>query len=252
MMSPMDMTGRTILVTGASSGIGRETSRLLSELSARVILVGRNRERLELTASVLIGRGHQIETFDLTQLDAVSDWLKRIVQRTGPLDGLVHSAGIGATLPVKAWSSSVHDSVMKINVSACLALAQGFRRPDIHNRQSSIVFVSSVAGLVGAVGISIYSASKGAVVALTKSLALELVRDGIRVNCVAPGAVETELVEESRRVLSQQQMTRLAEMHPLGIGNPRDVAHAIAFLLADTSRWITGTTLAVDGGYTAQ
>ena len=246
------MTGRTVLVTGASSGIGRETSRLLSELSAKVILVGRNREGLELTASLLIGQGHQIEAFDLTQLEEVSDWLKRVVQRTGPLDGLVHSAGIGAMLPVKAWSSSVHDSVMKINVSACLALAQAFRRPDIHNRPGSIVFVSSLAGLVGAVGISIYSASKGAVVALTKSLALELVRDGIRVNCVAPGAVETELVEESRRVLSQQQMTKLTAMHPLGIGNPRDVANAIAFLLADTSRWITGTTLVVDGGYTAQ
>lgn len=114
-----------------------------------------------------------------------------------------------------------------------------------------MVFFSSVAGLVGVIGSAAYSASKGAVIALTRSLALELVRDGIRVNCVAPGMVQTEMVEEVQRLLTPEQMQGIAAMHPLGIGRVRDVSNAVAFLLADTSRWITGTTLVVDGGYTA-
>lgn len=248
----MDMTGRTVLVTGASSGIGRDTSCLLSELGAKVILVGRNQNRLNKTVAMLVGQGHHAEAFDLTFVDDIPGWMKKTTDRCGPIHGLVHSAGVGVPLPIKSWVSAVSDTVMRINVSACLALAKGFRQQGVHSRPSGIVFVSSIAGLIGVIGSSAYSASKGAVIALTRSLALELVRDGIRVNCVAPGTVQTEMVEGTRRLLTQEQLTNIAVMHPLGMGKPRDVANAIAFLLADTSSWITGTTLVVDGGYTAQ
>ena len=246
------MTGHTVLVTGASSGIGRGTSRLLSELGARIILVARNRERLEKTASALAGADHQVEPFDLTMVDEVPVWLKQGADRWGLIDGVVHCAGVEATVPLKSWSATLSDHVMKINVYASLALAKGFRQQNVHKRPGSIVFVSSVAGLVGVMGTSTYSASKAAVVGLTRSLALELVRDGIRVNCVAPGIVQTEMVEGASHLFTEQQMAAIAALHPLGIGLPRDVAHAIAFLLGPASSWITGTTLVVDGGYTAQ
>ena len=252
MINPFDMTGYTVLVTGASSGIGRDTSCLLSELGARIILVARSGERLEKTASALAGADHQVEPFDLTLVDEVPVWLKQGADRWGLIDGVVHCAGIEATVPIKSWSAVSSDSVMKINVCASLALAKGFRQQGVHNRPGSIVFVSSVAGLVGVMGKSIYSASKAAVVGLTRSLALELVRDGIRVNCVAPGMVQTEMVEGVNHLFTEQQRAMIAALHPLGIGSPRDVAHAIAFLLGPASSWITGTTLVVDGGYTAQ
>src|SRR5262249_5383359 len=146
MINPLDVTGRTVLVTGASSGIGRETARLLSELGARIILVSRNRARLEQTASTLVGTDHQVEPFDLALVDEVRVWLKQGAERWGLVDGVVHCAGIGATLPIKSWSATLTDSAMKINVSACLALAKGFRQQSVHNRPGSIVFVSSVAG----------------------------------------------------------------------------------------------------------
>ena len=130
-------------------------------------------------------------------------------------------------------------------------LAKGFRQKGVHTDSGSIVLMASVMGLVGAVGRSVYCSSKGAVVGLTKSLALELARDGLRVNCVAPAFVATSMFQEMKTQLGAEQIGAIESAHPLGIGEPRDVAHAIAFLLADTGRWITGTTLVVDGGYTA-
>lgn len=200
---------------------------------------------------MLKGQGHQREPFDLSLADEIPAWLKRISEKWGSIDGVVHAAGLGVTMPIKSWSSAHSDDILRINVTACLALARGFRQKSVHRTGGSMVFFSSVAGLVGVIGSAAYSASKGAVIALTRSLALELVRDGIRVNCVAPGMVQTEMVEEVQRLLTPEQMQGIAAMHPLGIGRARDVSNAVAFLLADTSRWITGTTLVVDGGYTA-
>jgi NAD(P)-dependent dehydrogenase (short-subunit alcohol dehydrogenase family) len=144
------------------------------------------------------------------------------------------------------------DSVMRINFAAALALSAGFRQRGVCAPQGSLVFVASVMGLVGSPARSVYSASKGALIAMTKSLALELAHEGIRVNCVAPGFVRSSMFEELTGTVPPDQIAAIEAAHPLGLGQPRDVAHAIAFLLAQTSRWITGTTLVVDGGYTAQ
>jgi NAD(P)-dependent dehydrogenase (short-subunit alcohol dehydrogenase family) len=251
MINPMDMSGKTILVTGASSGIGSETCRCLSELGGRIVLVSRNREKLIQTLSSLEGAGHHFEQFDLDRVDEIPEWMSGLSKTIGPLDCLVHSAGISLTQPIRIWKSSDTEKLFKINVYAGLALAKGFRQKSIHGQNASIVFISSAVGIIGQPGLSVYSASKAAVIGATRCLALELAQDGIRVNCVAPGVVKSEMLESSRNVvLTEIQINALAGQHPLGFGKPRDVANSIAFLLSDSSRWITGTTLTVDGGYT--
>jgi len=251
MINPMDLENRTILVTGASSGIGRETAFLLSQLGARLILVGRNLTQLEKTLTLLDGSSHQVQVFDLSLVDEIPRWIKEITSKTGTLHGLVHSAGMQFTSPLRIMTSANLDELMRVNVTAALFLAKGFRQKGVSAAGGSLVYLSSVMGVVGQAGQAAYSASKGALVSLTKSLALELSRENIRVNCVAPAVVSTEMSEKLFQLLTPEQVTQIKSMHPLGLGAPRDVANAIAFLLADTGRWITGTTMVVDGGYTA-
>lgn len=255
MLNPMDMSGRTVLVTGASSGIGRETAILLSRLGARIVLVARDQGRLEETASQLApstaGAAHCVEPFDLNSTDEISKWLKRIAGETGVLHGFVHSAGMQVTKPVRFLDLATIEATFHINFLAGFALAKAFMQKGVRSDGASLVFLSSVMGSVGQPGISAYAASKGALNALVKSLAMEFARERVRVNCVAPAHVRTEMAEQVEAALTQNQFEAIEAMHPLGIGSPTDVAHAIAFLLADTGRWITGTTLFVDGGYTA-
>jgi len=252
MINPLDLTGKRILVTGASSGIGRETCQVLSQLGARVILVARRSEKLGEVAQILEGNGHVVESFDLCRSDEIPQWVSGITKSNDPLDGVVHCAGIDLLQPIKLWNSKQTDELFRINLNACFALAKGLRQKSAHRLGASLVFVSSAAGIRGNSGRVVYSASKAAVIGLTKSLALELVRDGIRVNCVAPGMVETEMLERTKEsVLTAEQLRAIGEAHPLGFGKARDVAYAIAFLLAESSRWITGTNLVVDGGYSA-
>jgi 3-oxoacyl-[acyl-carrier protein] reductase len=251
LINPMDLTGKTILVTGASSGIGRETAIVLSKLGARVLLVARNEERLLQTKETLAGTDHFAESFDLTILDGIPDWLSQLVQRVGKLDGLVHSAGIHVTQPARFLRDKDIRSIMEINVYAAMILAGAFQSKRVSQPNSSIVFLSSVMGVVGQPGVSAYAATKGAIIALTKSLALEIARNRIRVNCVVPAQVQTEMALSLESSLTETQIKRIEEMHPLGLGQPRDVALSIAFLLSDASSWITGSALTVDGGYTA-
>lgn len=247
----LHLAGRSFLVTGASSGIGRETACFLSELGARVILIGRDRDRLDQTLRSLFGTGHSLEALDLSQTEKIPGWIKNLCIKEGPLSGLVHCAGIQNSMPLRVLNSADFESVYKINVIAAAMLIKGFRQKGCCTSSSSVVLVSSVMGIVGEAAISAYSSSKAAVLGLTRSLALELAREGIRVNCVVPGYVKTEMSEQAFLVLSPDQVSSIESKHPLGFGKPRDVAHAIAFLLADTASWITGSSLVVDGGYTA-
>jgi len=247
----MDLTGRLVLVTGASSGIGREAAIFLSGCNARLVLAARNRERLEQTASLLEGTGHRVESIDLASTDEIPAWIKRLSEETGPLHGVVHCAGAHSAYPLRVLTTEKLESVMRINVSAALMLAKGFRQKGCSTAGSAMVLVSSVAGLVGEPGIAAYATSKAALIGLSRALAMELAGQGIRVNCIAPGFVQTEMGDRLREALTPEQFLALEAKHPLGLGTARDVAHGIGFLLAETSRWITGTTLVIDGGYTA-
>lgn len=250
MFNPMSLQGRTILVTGASMGIGREIAVVLSQLGARVVLVARNAERLAQTIAMLEGSGHSIEIADLVALNDIPRWMKEIGTKNGPLHGVVHSAGTQMTRPLRFLNYVELDNLMHINVHVAVGLSKGFRQKGVGTPGGSLVFMASVMGLVGQAGRVAYAASKGAMIAMTRSLAVELAHEGIRVNCVAPGIVATESTEKLRQSLTPEQFAAIEVMHPLGIGVPRDVAYACAFLLADTGRWITGTSLVVDGGYT--
>jgi NAD(P)-dependent dehydrogenase (short-subunit alcohol dehydrogenase family) len=247
--NPMEMRGRTVLVTGASSGIGRETAIFLSRLGARLILVSRRREALASTCSALVGEGHLIEPYDLADLAGIPDWMHEVVGRSGPLHGLVHSAGVQTLAPLRSLSLDSLHQTLDVNLSAAIQLSKGFRYKGHCQPESSIVFLASVMAFAGEAGRTAYAASKGALTSAVRVMALELARSGIRVNCVAPGLVRTEMADAMNPLLTPEQLAAIEKMHPLGIGKPEDVSAAIAFLLADTGRWITGTSLVVDGGY---
>ena len=247
----MDLSGRTILVTGASSGIGRETAILLSQLGAKVAISGRDSVRLQQTLERLEGDGHREFVFDLSESEQIIEWMKSVVSQTGPLYGLVHSAGMHAALSVRAISMQLIDSVTRANIASALLLVRALCQKGCYERGASVVLLSSVVAVVGAPTLSLYGASKGAVLGMTKSLAAELARQQVRVNCVAPGLVRTEMTKRWEESLMPEQFEAIERNHPLGLGQPLDIAYAIAFLLAETGRWITGSTLFVDGGYTA-
>lgn len=251
-MHPFDLSGRTYLVTGASSGIGRATCKLLSEWGARILAVARNEERLRQTLAELPGQNHAYECCDLGEAARLADIMRRWAGVHGKFNGFVHAAGIQSMAPIKIFDTESFDDMWKINVRAALELTQGFRHSEVHAGHGSIVFISSVTALVGQAALAGYSSTKGALVSATRSLAVELVREGIRVNSIAPGYVKSPMLEVARRKLGDDRIAAIERLHPLGIGNPIDVAYAVGFLLSDASRWITGTTLVVDGGFTAQ
>ena len=250
--NPFSLAGRHILVTGASSGLGRETAALLSRLGARLVLVGRDASRLEASAAALAEDRHRLEQFDLAATAQIGPWFASLTREVGPFNGLVHAAGAHAFSPLRTLALDEAADLMRVNFESALALAQAFRRKGAHPGGGSLVFLSSVAGLVGQPGLAAYAATKGALIAAARVLAIELAPERIRVNCIAPGMVQTEMAERIRANMLPEQWDTVMRMHPLGLGEPRDVACAVAFLLSDSGRWITGTTLVVDGGYTAQ
>lgn len=249
--NPLSLSGRTIMVTGATSGIGQATAIYLSRLGARLIVTGRNLSRLQATLDALSGEGHQGYLFDLAAIENIVPWMKTVCAQTGPLNGLAHCAGVQATRPIQAVKPDFIQDVLTQNLAASLMLAQAFRLKACHAAGASLVYVSSSAALKTAPGNVVYAASKGGIISAVKGLGVELVRDGVRVNAVAPAMIDTPMSDQFRALLSEENFQRVIDLHPLGLGQPDDVAAAIAFLLADTSRWITGSILTVDGGFLA-
>lgn len=250
----LDLSGRRYLVTGASSGIGRDTAVLLGQLGANLVLAARNAERLAETQAMLTQQDHACETVDLGDSKGIAVWFDALVKKYGALDGFVHCAGLSAILPLRATPLAKYEEIMAVNVTAAYELAKAFRQPTRRKPQAAIVLLSSVMGAVAQPAHSAYCTSKTAIVGLTRALAIELARENIRVNCVMPGSLDAAVgggMGATADAVGEANYAELVRKHPLGLGQPRDVSSAIAFLLADTSRWITGASLAVDGGYTA-
>lgn len=251
--SLLNFEGRWVIVSGASSGIGRAVAVELARNEAKVVLLGRDEARLAETRGLLGDAEHRILALDLTDHGALTAEIVKVRKDVGPLYGLCHAAGIVATRPLSNTTVGVIQAQLDINLLAGLELARAICRRDVMAPEGgSLLFLSSVYGRVGVPAQIGYCATKGAVVAAVRAMAIELARRNIRANCLSPGLVLTEMTKKALAVLSEEQIAKIKDAHPLGIGEPEDVARAAAFLLAPSNRWITGVDLAIDGGFTAQ
>lgn len=243
--NPYSLEGKTIFVTGASSGIGQSTAIECSKLGAKLIITGRNVERLQQTFNQLEGDGHMKIVGDLT----IEKEINAIVDSLPKLDGFVNNAGIGKTLPVKFTNSDVLKNVLDINLVAPFLLAKQLLKNKKIKKGSSIVFTSSIASHHYAIGNSIYGCSKAAIENIAKHIAREYAHLGVRCNTIHPGMVDTPLVR--RGTITEEQFQENIQSYPLKRwGKPEEIAWAIIYLLSDASSWVTGHSLVIDGGLT--
>jgi len=250
-MNIFSLRDRTIVVTGASSGIGRAVSVACDRAGASVVLIGRDETRLAETRG-MCKNSPLVWPCDLSDLDAAAKVVRSIVEQTGPLSGLVHCAGIYRNCPLRAVRGKTLRSIMDINAFSGVMLTKGLAMKENALPGASVVLFSSVMGHVGQQGLVGYCMSKGAVEQATKALALELQKDEIRVNAVSPATIQTPMSEKMFSVLDEHQREAIGRAHPGGLGSPEDTTGAVVFLLSEASRYVTGTSILVDGGYCAQ
>ncbi len=246
-MNPFSLENKTILITGASSGIGAKTAEVVANQGATVILTARNSERLEEVLKKLPKGNHKIILADLTD---ESD-MQKLVSETPTIDGIVHSSGIVKHFPVKFIGKKQIQEMFANNYEAPLILTSSLLKFKKVNKGASIVFMSSVASNFPNKGGALYSGTKAAINSYSKTLAIEHAPQKIRSNVILAAMVKTPLFEEAEKTVSKELMDKHGEQYPLGFGEPEDVANAIAFLLSPASKWITGTHIIMDGGLTA-
>lgn len=244
-MNAFDLSGKTILVTGASSGLGRQTAITASEYGARVVLTGRNAQRLKETLGLLKGDGHQMETADLTELADID----RLVASVPVLNGVVQSTGISDLSPARFITSETIAKTFSISFNASVLLTAGLLgKKKLAKSNCSLVFISSISTRYPFVGGAMYISAKAALEAYARVLALELAPKGIRVNCVAPAFVRTPMLDETAANYSQEAVNMIEARQILGLGDPVDVANSIIYYLSDASKWVSATSLVLGGG----
>lgn len=244
----LSLKDKNILITGASSGIGKATSILFSELGANVIITARNEEKLDETFKALIpSTNHLNINADLTQVDDI----KSLVKLLPTIDGIVHCCGKVMPVPVKFIKESQLQDVFSVNYFSAVNLISELLMQKKVNNNSSIAFISSVSTLHAYFGGAPYISSKAALEGYAKTLALELAPKKIRVNVLQPALVRTAIFDSTiNAAIDTEKMNELVNSYPLGIGEPIDVANALAFFMSDASKWVTGSSLKMDGGLT--
>lgn len=244
MKNLIDLTGKTILITGASSGIGRQTAITLSEAGAKVILTARREGQLQETLDMLDGEEHAYYPFDLCDLENIGQFLQKIAEEHGKMQGLAFCAGITEVRPCKLTTPEVLQHVMTTNFYSFFEMACQFARKKYSDDGAKIVVVSSAASIRPSKGQSAYAASKGAIDASVRVLAQELMGRHININCVRPGTVESPMTQS----LSEDSLAHSLEVQPLGIISAKDVAAMIAYLLSPAADMITGRGFDIEGG----
>lgn len=242
----LDLTGRKYIVTGASSGIGRVTCKYLAELGATIILVARNEERLQQCMGELSGKDHRYYCFDLSQVEDIKGFIKKVVKENGKLDGFVHSAGTGTLLPLKNETNERVKEVMQINFLSFLEMVRIFSLGLYNTRQGSIVGISSYGVVLGLPGQSSYLVSKSGMESMVKTAAKELLEQGVRINCVQPGWVKTEMMDQYLSEVGDNDRAVGITSNAL---DSVEVASVIAFLLSDQSSGINGAVIPVLGSW---
>ena len=247
MYNPFSLQDKTILITGASSGIGKAIAIECSKMGAKVVITGRNENRLKETYDLLDGENHP--NYFVADLSNNED-IDALTKAMPKLDGLVNCAGLTRILPFQFATQKDFKEILEVNFFAPTEMTRLLTKSKKMNKDSSIVFISSVSGVYcSSPASSIYSASKGAVNGVIKGIALDLAPRGIRVNSVNPGMIDTDIFLDS--VISKEQLEEDAKRYPLKrYGKPEEVAHAAIYLLSDASKWVTGSNLLIDGGFT--
>lgn len=246
MYNPFSLQGKLILITGASSGIGKGIALECAKSGAHLIITGRNQERLNETFTQMEGSGHLQTLADISTDEGIASLCENLPQ----LDGVVHVAGIVKPKPFQFLNRDELNLIMNTNFYGPVLLTNILLRKKQIKKQSSLVFISSISGtMCSFVGGSSYSASKGALNGVIKGIALDLASKGIRVNSIMPGMIDTGIFNES--AISSENLDEDRKRYPLGrYGKPEDVAYAAIFLLSDASNWMTGSNILLDGGYT--
>lgn len=246
MYNPFTLKGKTVFVSGASSGIGKAIAIECSRMGADVFITGRNAERLNSTFLEL-DKGNHMQIIADLQTD---EGINAVVETIPSVDGIIHCAGIAKPLPFRFSGKEVINEVMGINFYSPAILSQQLLKNKKINRGASIVFISSVSGvLCSSVGGAVYSASKGAINGLVKGMAIELAAKMIRVNTVNPGMIDTNIYVAG--TITQEQLNEDINRYPLKrYGKPEEVAYLVIYLLSDASSWVTGSGIVIDGGYT--
>ena len=240
--NPFSLHGKRILVTGASSGIGQQIAMACASMGAQLLITGRHGQRLADTLAMLPGEGHQSLAADLTH--AVD--LAALTAQAEPLHGLAHAAGISRLVPLRMLKPAHLHEMFAHNTYAPILLIQQLTAARKLLPQASIVLITALASHAGPIASTAYAASKAALLGASRSMAQDLARQGIRVNCIAPGYVQTVMLEQ----LSQGGANLQERVHeaPLGIGQPQDIAYATVFHLSDACRSINCSYFMVDGG----
>lgn len=242
-LNPFSLKGKRILITGASSGIGRGIAIACSRMGALVVITGRNESRLQETLAEMEANDHLVVRGDLTDFKSLTEWVSNLPK----LDGVVHCAGIGNRVLCKMMQESDLDQMMTINFKAPVMLQTELLKQKKINKSGSIVFIASMAQDSPSVGNALYSASKGAIISYAQCLQLELAPRLIRVNCISPAMVWTDLVFKGG--LTEEELKEDEKKYPLKrYGRPEDIAHLAVYLLSDASTWMTGSNLKITGG----
>jgi NAD(P)-dependent dehydrogenase (short-subunit alcohol dehydrogenase family) len=240
------------LITGATSGIGLATCKKILSNGDIVYAVGRNNSKLSDFSSEYDENFFHFLLFDLSKISLIESIFNDLIVDGIKFDGFVHCAGIEETMPLTLYTPEKIFNIFEINVFAAIELIRVFSKKKYSNDGASIIFFSSVMGVLGQQGKVGYCSSKSAILGLTKSSALELAKRKIRVNAVLPGVVNTPMTQKLFSQIEQKNIDSIKAMHPLGIGEVEDIVPAIEFLLSDGSRWLTGQNIIIDGGYSIQ